>query len=902
MCSNRVSDLNEEGNVREPSPGRQRATVWLSLLVIAAIAAIWLGLSLRRIQSSYPGVSPTVPLAVEKSYGVNADLTRLSPEELDRALTRMSDLGLRWIRQPFAWVEIEPAPGQFNWAPWDQAVAAADAHDLKLIAVLDTTPAWARPPDTDQSTPPTELIDFGNFSRALAERYGDQLDYYQIWEEPNLSAHWGNSFVDPRSYARLLREGAINLRAVDQNAVVLTAALAPTVETGPLNLNEPAFLAGLYAANAAPWFDVVAAQPYGFEHEPTAPPREEDLNFARPDLLRQVMVAHDDGHKPIWATAFGWSALPQAQAEGPSPWPSVSSEQQGAYTTQAIHHARANWPWMGPMVFAAWDAELLPDDDARRGLALVAGEDHLPQTQSLGTHQVHNAQSGLPGEESAAVGTYPAYHRSGSYSGDWRLSLDGADVPRHPPATLTIPFDGTRLDLMLRRGAFRGFLYVTIDGMPANALPQHDGRAYVVLYDPLEQEDIVTLARFLPDGPHTAQVEAEGGWYQWPVVGWRVSREGDTRAIWLGLILACGLGIVAAVGLVSSTRSLPLPYLRRQLETLQAGYLALGTPVHLAILAGTGLAFFLAPGTLVSLGLLSILFIALFPRPDLGLTLIAFSLPFFLLPKSLVGRTIAMTEVVLILVGLVCVARRTLTLLSKSTVKISWLDWCTWLLTTIAILAGLLTFIPVADTGLLVTADWPVLTLMLIPLAGVLAAISQMSELAAANNHSPLLVADSPASARWPTRSLDLAVMALVALALLATLAAKSFGISLREFHVVIWDGAAFYTFVRLIPSLDLTYQAQEPDAERLAWSVVDAFLLGTTLMALYAIYQFIFTDQAITAEGVHRALGLYGSPNNLALLLDRAAPIIIAVVAMPRLASAEQSGVSGGPMRRPPG
>jgi O-antigen ligase len=448
---------------------------------------------------------------------------------------------------------------------------------------------------------------------------------------------------------------------------------------------------------------------------------------------------------------------------------------------------------------------------------------------------------------------------------------------------------------MLRRGAFRGFLYVTIDGMPANALPQQDGRAYVVLYDPLEQEDIVTLARFLPDGPHTAKIEAEGGWYQWPVVGWRVSREGDTRAIWLGLILACGLGIVAAAGLVHSTRSLPLPYVRRWLQTLYNGYLALGTPVHLAILAGTGLAFFLAPGILFSLGLLSLLFIALLPRPDLGLTLIAFSLPFFLLPKSLVGRTIAMTEVALILVALVCVARRTLTLLSKPTGDITWLDWTAWLLTTLAILAGLLTFLPVANTGLLVTADWPVLTLMLLPLAGALAAISQTRERA----HSSVANTDSSASARWPTRSLDLAVMALVGLALAATLVAKSFGISLREFHVVIWDGAAFYAFVRLIPGLDVTNQARRPGAERLAWSVVDALLLGTTLMAIYSVYQFLFTDQAITAEGVHRALGVYGSPNNLALSLDRAAPILMAVVAVPRLASAEEGGLPDGGMRR---
>jgi len=61
---------------------------------------------------------------------------------------------------------------------------------------------------------------------------------------------------------------------------------------------------------------------------------------------------------------------------------------------------------------------------------------------------------------------------------------------------------------------------------------------------------------------------------------------------------------------------------------------------------------------------------------------------------------------------------------------------------------------------------------------------------------------------------------------------------------------------------------------------MVDAFLVGITFMALYAIYQFLFTDQAITAEGVHRALGVYGSPNNLALLLGRAVPILVCLAA----------------------
>ena len=523
----------------QPGPWRGGAGLWLGLLGLLVVAGAWLGLSLWRIQSAYPGLSPIIPLAADKSYGVTADLTAYSPQDLEQALSRMSQLGLRWIRQPFPWAELEPARSQFNWKAWDRVVTAASHHGLQIVAVLDTTPTWARPPGTSPFTPPTELADFGAFVRAVAARYGDDVDYYQIWDEPNLSAHWGDRFVDPAAYVRLLREGAINLRAADPGAVVLTAALAPTLERGPLNLDEADFLAGLYAANAQPWFDIVAAQPYGFEQAPGAPTDLGRLSFARAQLLRQVMVGHGDAHKPVWATAFGWSALPSSWTGQPSPWPALSPDQQAGYTLQAIQDARANWPWLGPMLFTAWDTQGLPADDPRRGLALVAGQTLLPQAQAVRTllagdsRPPSEADRIWPLHETATVGAYPARHPSGHYAGDWRLAPAGADVPRQPPASLTIPFQGTRLDLMLRRGAYKGFLVVTIDGQPARQLPQQAGRAYAVLYDPLEREDTLVLARYLADGPHTAVIQAQGGWYQWPIVGWQVSREADTRGLLL---------------------------------------------------------------------------------------------------------------------------------------------------------------------------------------------------------------------------------------------------------------------------------------------------------------------------------------------------------------------------------
>lgn len=857
-----------QAGTTSPAPHRSYALILAYLVVLAGLVALaaWLGLRIHRQSGAYPAPVPMVPLAADKSYGVTADLSSLSPTDLQAALRHMGELNLRWLRQPFAWTEIEPERGRFEWSRWDDVVAAAHQRGLQIVAVLDTTPEWARPADTPPHTPPIELSDFGAFARALAERYGDHLDAYQVWDEPNLSAHWGNHYVEPHNYARMLREAAINLRQSDPGAVILTAALAPTVERGPLNLNEMDFLDQVYRASAAEWFDVVAAQPYGFAASPDQAPAAESLNFARTVLLRRVMVAHGDAQTAVWITGFGWYVEQPGRIVSAMPWPAVEAVEQQRYTARAIALARSEWPWLGPALFAAWDADLSEPDDPRRGLALVESDIHLPPAAGL--------RAADAGDHIATVGTYPAAHPSGQYAGDWRLSADGADVPRQSPAALTIEFEGTRLDLLVRRGDYKGFLYVTVDGRSANRLPQQNQRAYLLLFDPLEQPDEVVVARYLPDGRHTAVIEAEGGWYQWPIVGWRVQREPDLRGDIAGMMLAGLLALAALAGTLRRARRLPW---RAWLSCLLAHYESLGTAPQLALLFVAVLVFYFAPGTLPSLAGLALLFAAILPRPDLGLALVAFSLPFFLLPKSLVGRTISLTEVTLILVALVMVTRRLLQLAavgsatppaatSKQRHAPTSLDWTTWLLTGMAVLGAVVTVVPVAASDWLRGAGANA-ALMLLPLAGVLAALAS-----AADDPRATMQAWRHGSPAWP---MDVAVGGLVVLALIASLAAGNAAVAFQEFHVVVWDAAAFYAFLRLIGR-----RAGLPVTPPAGATPVAAFLLGATLMAAYAIYQFFGTDQAVTAEGVRRALGAYGSPNNLALLLDRAAPVLIAWLA----------------------
>jgi O-antigen ligase len=755
----------------------------LALSALFATGAVLYVLNTNGLASKESPAS--VLLASEKYLGVNADLSRLDPRGLEQSLAAMESAGFRWLRHRFPWNAIETSPGVYDWRVWDAIVDAAARHNLAVIAVLDGSPAWARAEVDSENplAPPAETRYFGDFVSAFATRYGDQIDCYQIWDEPNIAPHWGSREVDPAAYVRLLREGAIRARASDSDAVVLLAALAPNVEAGGENLSDLLFLDAVYREGAAEWFDLVAAQPYAFESPIDSPPDDGQLNWRRVELLRSVMESHADGETAIWATSFG---LPFAE---------------NAVVPEAVEYARKGWPWMGAMLWAAWAPE-----DAHGQYALV-GADRQPGSA------LDVFQSVALAPEVAWPGAYPADHPSGQYLGNWRVAPSGADIGSDGDR-LVIPFYGTRLDLVVRRGDYRAFLFSTIDGKPANALPVDvEGQAYVVLYDPLNRVDAVTLARGLSEGNHVAEIEAERGWGQWAIVGWSVSREILRRAAWIPVVLGLGavLGIVVAVFVSWPNRH----WLVHQMSAVVWRYRALDDRIVLLMTAFAAIILYVMVGTLPVLAALGVLALLLMLRPDAGLPLIAFALPFYQLGRPMFGKVFSMVEVVLVLTA------------------VGWgFNW--------------------------LAAKWSRLA----------------TNARAAKNKG----------ARQGARltAVDWGVVALVAIGACSLLWAEEVREAAREFRTVILEAGIFYGLLRaMLPSL-----SDSESEGRATWRAVDAWVLGGALIALVGLVQWSFGENLITAEGVGRVRGFYGSPNNLALYLGRVLPLALAIAVWGRAGS----------------
>ncbi|MEE8392624.1 MAG: O-antigen ligase family protein [Anaerolineae bacterium] len=613
--------------------------------------------------------------------GVNVALEQYDDAALDDALTRIAEGGFVWVRQSFTWSQIEPEPGHLDWGIPDRILTALARYpQLRLVAVLDDVPP----------IPPADPDRFAAFAREFAGRYGAQMDHYQVWDEPNLAAHWGGGPVNPLAYADLLARTARAIRAADPESHIILAGLAPTAETGPQNLSDVRYLQQLYQAGAAPYFDVVAGKPYGFDTGPDdRRAGEAVLNFSRLLLLREVMVEYGDADKAIWASNWGWNALPPDWTGAPSVWGQVDETTQATHTVAALERARTEWPWVGALILEHFQSAV-PPDDPHWGFALV-GQDDAPRPVY---DAVANWATALP--DAAPVGGYPPHNPWTIYEGDWGVGPLGADVGFDGDADgnrrITFRFEGTSVALTVRRGPYRAFLYVTVDGAPANGLPRDKtGRAYVVLYDSAPAVATVPVATDLSPGLHTVQVEAEGGQGQWVLVDWRVGVEPVRDSYgWkvVGLVTA---GLVLLVLLVRDARRVKWKDLRRQfLNWPEWAQVTLLVGLAGLLWASAGVSWGRDWGSswfVVSLLTLPVLAVLFAFRLDLGLALVALTAPFYLHPGDMFYRALSLTEVLVVLCGIGQIAK--LRIYKFTNLQISPIDRSVLLLLLAAVATGL---------------------------------------------------------------------------------------------------------------------------------------------------------------------------------------------------------------------
>jgi len=305
-------------------------------------------------------------------YGMQAFLWWRA-EVAQRDVEMVRDAGFGWVKQEFAWREIEGlGKGRYDWSVTDRIVEQVGSIGPKLMVRLDSEPTWASgvtyPNDKTIMSPPRNYQDFADFAYEVAKRYRGRIAAYQIWNEPNLAREWGGKAPNPGDYTQLLKVGYQAIKRADPNAIVISAGLAPTTRNDQVARPDTAYLRDMYAAGASPYFDALGAHGAGFKASPEMDPavvstdpayyNKGDPNcpgpacriycFRHVEDLHQIMVQNGDGAKRVVVLEFGWTI--DSRPGSPYGWHAVTEEQQADYFVRAYQYAKANWqPWIAVM-------------------------------------------------------------------------------------------------------------------------------------------------------------------------------------------------------------------------------------------------------------------------------------------------------------------------------------------------------------------------------------------------------------------------------------------------------------------------------------------------------------------------------------------------------------------------
>ncbi|MBQ0031201.1 MAG: beta-galactosidase, partial [bacterium] len=235
-----------------------------------------LAASLALASGASASVVPPYGLCVHKMH---------SAEDRAAAFPVMTSHGVGYVRCDFNWEWIEPAKGEWNFAPFDALLDDAEKQGLKVLPILHHGAAWTKPLMD-------HLDDWRVYVRRCIERYGSRIEAVEIWNEANIHA-----FPGPiGDYAKVLKIASEEIRAAAPQVKITTSGWAG-VAIGHMEY--------LYRHVGRDAFDIVNFHHYSFGERPNG--ELEDCNLASEiGRLRDLMTKYGDRDKPMWLTECGY--------------------------------------------------------------------------------------------------------------------------------------------------------------------------------------------------------------------------------------------------------------------------------------------------------------------------------------------------------------------------------------------------------------------------------------------------------------------------------------------------------------------------------------------------------------------------------------------------------------------
>lgn len=234
------------------------------------------------------GGAPDTRMRPGSFFGMNVH-TRYANEELPL----LHATGARSIRNHFEWREIELEKGKYTFMPQGEAwIAGMQALGMQFFPVL----CYGNPLyDGDKDARSPEAVRaFGKFCYEQVKRWAGKdekhIDYWEVWNEPNLPSFYKGTAED---YFSILRVAFANIRRADPAAKVVGCSTAGT---------DLKFIEKVMALGGARYLDAISIHPYRYPRRP-----EDPLWTLKGDVLKtKALIEKYGGGKEIWVTELGW--------------------------------------------------------------------------------------------------------------------------------------------------------------------------------------------------------------------------------------------------------------------------------------------------------------------------------------------------------------------------------------------------------------------------------------------------------------------------------------------------------------------------------------------------------------------------------------------------------------------
>ncbi|MEA2193918.1 MAG: hypothetical protein QOG42_352 [Solirubrobacteraceae bacterium] len=325
------------------------------------------------------------PAAASRTQSLTFEAPRdlMNPDLRDGALDEIGSFGVRSLRVILTWKSVAPAaneaqrpnfeptdPGAYDWSEYEPLMAAIKARGWSvLMTISGPVPVWATQDKRDDKTRPSPSA-FAAFVTAVGRKFGDQVDTWAIWNEPNQPQFLRPQYADgghaasPGIYRNLYLAGVRGLRKSGQGDDKIL--IAETSPRGNSNVVAPLrFLRGMLCLDSRykkrPKCSALPADGYAHHAYTTRqgpffkPPQKDDVTIG---VLSRLTTALDRARSagaltkrlPIYLTEFGIQSTPDTQQ-------GVSLTQQVQY--RAISERTA---WNNPRV-VAFSQYLLTDSE-----------------------------------------------------------------------------------------------------------------------------------------------------------------------------------------------------------------------------------------------------------------------------------------------------------------------------------------------------------------------------------------------------------------------------------------------------------------------------------------------------------------------------------------------------------